>query len=356
MKEIWVVNDFAGAQNGSAANPFVAKTAAEFDALLASLRPTDSLAHRWEGSFKTRGVYRWGKFASRNLGKDWTVDGAANVSLDSDAITDRDSQPLFCLAGPARSVKGITVRGNHSSLANGWQGSLRTGGVLLYGQALIDGVTFKDFGAIGAETFVAEIVGSGDITDSLFTDFDPQSSDDQVTVFRTIASENGELASTVRAIHEHNTTNAPGSKLVQAHTIYQSPGLIRFNKSVGADVLYYGDYFNNRDITIEENDADACLHGVQLKLSPTPRPQADSFSHENYTIGPNRFRSSGANVSLDTCGPSTSTRFIRRIAIDAGLSLENAEYGGLPGAANITRTGLPDPARKGCNPLARLFG
>jgi hypothetical protein len=311
------------------------------DDRLAALAGEDGVALHLIGSFTTAGVYRWGKYANRNLGKGWTVDGDAEISLIPEQV---DNQPIYCLAGPALSITGITVRGNHSAIAKDWQGSLRTGGVLLEGTALIDRVTFNDFGAIGAETFVAEIVGSGDITNCLYTEHNPSFSNDQVTVFRTIASENGDKVSLVRSVHQNNTTNTPGSKLVQAHTIYQSPGQVRFNKSIGADVLYYGDYFNNSDITIEENQADDCVHGVQLKLSPIAGNDTEMpkhFSHENYTIGVNRFASKGANVSLDTCGPTTATRYIRNIKVHNALSLEN--FGG-----EVVRFGDDLNARKGC--------
>jgi hypothetical protein len=373
VAEIWVVPRFTGAQLGTKDNPMVAATTTDFDALLASLPET--LGLHLEGSFKRKGAYRWGPLASRNTGANWTIDGTAEVSLDPEAIPDSeiDDQPLYVFASGvgAPKIQGITVVGNHSVLAERWRSqgkSLRTGSVLFYGDASIDGATLKDFGAlrapdqppdISSETFVAEIVGSGNITNCVFQDFDPSSSDDQVTVFRTMASENGEKTSLVRSVHEHNTTNVTGSKLVQAHTIYQSPGLVRFNKSVGADVFYYADTFNNSDITIggvgEENEATDCIHGVQLKLSPTAGTDLEMpkhFSHERYVIGPNRFKSRGKDVSLDTCGPPTATRYIRDISVDAALSFENIEYGGVPGATNVTRSGvvLPGPARKGCLP------
>lgn len=348
MKDIFLVSDFSGPQYGTAANPYSPKTEVEFDSLLDTLLPQESLSLHWAGSFKTQGVYRWGQYARRNLGKGWTIDGTAEIALGTPSNV--DNQPIYCLAGPAASVKGITARGNHAALSHGWRGSLRTGSVLLEGAATVDGVTSKDFGAVGAETFVVEIVGSGDIRNSVFTEHDPDCSNDQVTVFRTIASENGESTSPVTSIHEHNLTNAPGSKLVQAHTIYLSPGVVRLNKSVGADVLYYADYFKNSDRTIEHNDAKDCIHGVQLKISPTAGTDLEMpkyFSHERYVIGVNNFQSRGVNVSLDTCGPPTDTRFIRNISVARSLSLENVEYEGKPGAVDITRP----PEKKGCGPL-----
>jgi hypothetical protein len=336
LRDVYVVDDYSGVQLGTKSNPYSVRTSAEFDALMAFLSGDDNLAHHWYGRFGTKGCYRWGGYATRNVGNGWTIDGDAEMAIDPNAIADSaiDGQPLYVIAGTARSVTGITTLGNHSALADRWRArgqSLRTGGVLLYGVASMDRVTFKGFGAIGAETFVAEIVGSGSIADCEFTAHDPSSSNDQVTVFRVIGSENGEASSVIPCLMEGNTTNAPGSKKVQAHSIYQCPGVVRNNKSVGADVFYYADYWDNRDITIEDNEADDSIHGVQLKLSPTPLPIAEKFSHERYTVGPNRFASSGAQVSLDTCGPATSTRFIRDITIDESLSVENF------GATGITR-------------------
>jgi len=59
--------------------------------------------------------------------------------------------------------------------------------------------------------------------------------------------------------------------------------------------------------------------------------------------------SRSANVKLDTLGPTTATRYIRNIAIDANLSLENT------GGTNVTRTGLPPATNGGCNWLRRFF-
>jgi hypothetical protein len=357
MRDVYVVNDFAGAQTGTKDNPYVARGAREFDRLMSSLVAEDDLAHHWTGRFGTRGAYRWGAYADANwrAGRNWSIEGDFTLSIDPDAIPDDeiDSQPLFCIASRndavAPRVKGGTLIGNHSVLAERWRAqgkTLRTGGPLLYGDARLDSVTVRDCGSLGAESFVAEIVGTGAIVGCTYTDHDPSASDDQVTVFRVIGSENCEWMSGTPCLMERNTTNTPASKLVQAHCVYSCPGVVRNNKSVGAQVFYYGDYCGTRDVTIEENEADDCEHGVQLKLSPTPLPFAERFFHERYTIGPNRFRSSGANVSLDTCGPPTPTRFIRDIKVDSSLSLENF------GATNVTRITVPQ--RRGCNPFAFL--
>jgi hypothetical protein len=119
-----------------------------------------ALAVHMEGRFKTKGVYRWGQYASRNLGKWWAVDGDAEVAIDPDAITDVDSQPLYCLAGPAQFVGGLTTIGNHSALADRWKAArqtLRTGSVVIEGDGAIERVTMRNFGALGLESFIAVV-------------------------------------------------------------------------------------------------------------------------------------------------------------------------------------------------------
>jgi hypothetical protein len=339
VREIWI-------------SPTDAPDAESFDALLLSLIAEDSLAIHLSGSFKTKGVYRWGRHASRNLGKNWTVDGDAEISLDPGAISVVDGQPLFCLAGPAHSVREITTVGNHSALADMWRAErkmLRTGSVLLYGDGAIDGVPLKNFGALRApgqpkevssETFIIEIVGSGSITNCPFSDYDPASSDDQVTVRRIMGSENGEMITDKPCLMEGNRTEASGDNQVQAHTIYWARnGTVRKNITRGVKVGYYGDWGVTKGIEIYENDFEALDHGVQLKLSP-----GQDFSHEDYTIGPNKIISRGANVSIDTVGPPTATRYIRGIRIHSSLSLEN--FGG-----EVMRYGEELSKRKGCNPF-----
>ena len=290
----------------------------DLDALLPN--PTEeSLAIHLSGAFTTKGR----SFATHNLGKNWTVDGDAEIALQD--VTDMGGQPYYCLTGNASSVSGLTLRGNHSKPS----GARRTGGVLLYGDGQIDGVTFRDFGSSGSETFVALITdspGPASITNCLFTDFNPTTSDTQVTVY-FIAGDRKQV------LMEGNETRANGG-WVQGHTIYQArKGLVRNNRTYGARIGYYGDYFSTRGITIEGNKFIGCEYGVQLQLSPTSEiADPGYFSHEDYTIGRNEIESSGANVKLDTLGPSTATRFIRGIAVDASLTLENY------GATNVTRS------------------
>lgn len=325
-------------------NLFGDKDAAEFDALLRELPQDEAIALHLSGSLQTRGVYRAGQFESRNLGKGWIVDGDAEVSLV--APVGIDSQLLCLFSGPAQSVKGLHLRGNQSLIAPGWLGALRTGGVWLDGDGVIDHVTFHDFGSLGKETFVATVAdGSGpaSITNCLFTDWVPFASNTQVTVFFIAGTR-------ATCLMEGNETRAGAGNWVQGHTIYQvSGGTVRNNRTLGARVGYYGDYFATKGITIEGNKFLGCEYGVQLQLSPTAL-DADprDFSHEHYTIGPNQIESTGKNVLLNTYGPMTPTRFIRSIAVHASLSVENS-------GAEFTRFGDAPPrvlaTRKGCNPF-----
>lgn len=335
--------------------PADAPDAVAFDALMMALSPEDHLAVHLQGKFTTKGSYRWGPITAPEnwkAGKHWTIDGDAEVSIDPDAISDADieAQPLYVIAWHPDSVspvvRGITVNGNHSRLADRWRAkgkSLRTGGILQYGVGKIDGVEFRDCGAarapgqpsgVSAETFPVEIVGGGSITGCTFTDHDLASTDDQVSVFRIMASENGEKMSDVPCLIEKNTIHAPGSKWVQGTCIYGMPGVVRHNKQVGGYSVYYGDYFKTKGVDISFNEGSEIVHGVALKLSPGP-----DFSHEDYNIGPNKFESSDVNVLLDPLGPMTATRFIRGIKVDASLSVLNR-------GAEFTYTGQTPPPPK----------
>jgi hypothetical protein len=127
------------------------------------------------------------------------------------------------------------------------------------------------------------------------------------------------------ALMEDNETRASGAEnWVQGHTIYQAKkGLVRRNRTRGARTGYYADFWTNRRITIDDNSFLGTEHGIQIQLSPTPADLAANFSHEDYTIGWNEIESRLENVLLDTLGPSTDTRFIRKIAVDPRLSLIN---------------------------------
>lgn len=341
--------------------PADAPDARAFDALMLALSSEDHLAVHLQGKFTTKGTYRWGPAPDNwRAGKYWTIHLDGEVSIDPNAIPDSyiEAQPLFVIVWHPDSVSpeihGGAVNANHSLLADRWKAkgkSLRTGGIVQYGQGKIDGVTIRDCGAlrapgqppeISSETFVAEIVGGGSITGCTFKDHDLGTSDDQVTVFRVMASENGEKMSDVPCLQEGNTTHAPGSRWVQAHCIYGMPGVVRHNKSVGGYAFYYGDYFKTKGVDISMNEGEDIVHGVALKLSPTPLPNADHFSHEDYNIGPNKFDSSNVNVLLDPYGPQTATRYIRNIKVDANLSLLNR------GATEVMRTGVEVSKRKGC--------
>ena len=73
----------------------VSITGGNLDTTLASLDQEESLALHLSGRFATKGCYRWGQYASRNVGGNWTIDGDAQVSLEPQVM---DSQPLYVFA------------------------------------------------------------------------------------------------------------------------------------------------------------------------------------------------------------------------------------------------------------------
>jgi hypothetical protein len=278
-----------------------------------------------------------------------------------------------------QAVRGLTLVGNHSLLADRWRAKnkvLRTGGCILQGHnAAIENVRFVDFGALKmpgvyAEGFpavicgamgapdrnkVAQLDGTTHVYDSIgepshitgctFDGFAPSSSNDQVSVFVIIGSAgepggvgSGNWQQTMRAnCHQsNNAVEASGSNSVQGYTIYNAlRGRVAGNRTRGVSMGYYGDYYATKGIVIEGNDFEALNHGVALYLSPTAGDDPhlpEQFSHEDYTIGANRIRSAGANVSLNSFGSSTSTRFIRGIRVHPDLSLESV-------GAEFTREG-----------------
>jgi hypothetical protein len=357
VTDIWVVDQFAGVRSGTKTNPYVATSATDFDLLHQSFARDDEIALHWEGRFKTKGSYRWGRYAAANwrAGPKWSIEGSAEVELEPD-LNAMDSEPLFVVAwwpdGVAPRIEGVTLVGNHSKYAERWREAglmFRTGAVLEYGRGLIDGVMYRDFGAtrapgqpksVSSETFVAEIVGSGTIRGGVHTGYDPASSDDQVTVNRIIGSENGERVTDEPCVIEGCQTTAAGENQVQAHTIYwATQGVIRKNVTRGVNVAVYGDWGVTKGIAVTENDFEARAHGVQLKLSP-----GYEFSHEGYVIGMQRMVTGGANVSLDCVTPPTAKRFIRDIAVDVNLSLENVNEW----AERVTRPGVDLSRRRGC--------
>lgn len=418
MADLYVVNQFSGAQYGTKDNPMVARSAQDFDALMKAVEHRDDIEVHLTGEFKTRGAYEWGPFADLGwrAGKHWTFDGDGELAIDPSAIDDLeiDDAPLHVICTSeqlvfpetsdvtpeevwddlprGQAVRGLTLRGNHSALADRWKARgkmLRTSGVILQGnEAAIENVRLLNFGALkgegralSAESFPAIIVGAmgapdrdkiaqldpathrfddgvavpSHITGCTFDEFDSSCSDDQVTVFMVMGSigeprgwNTGGWLQTMRAdcFEENNTVIASGVNLVQGFTIYQSlKGRVRVNKTRGVNVSVYGDFYSNKGVQILENDFEARSHGVQLLLSPSG-PCPEQFSHEDYVIGPQRMVTGGANVSIDTLGPTTAKRFIRNITVDESLSLENKGGG-------VIRSGT-GTVRKGCNPFAFL--
>lgn len=335
----------------------VGTDANEFDALMKSLSAEDNIALHLNGLLKTRGEYRWGKYAGSNwrAGKNWTIDGDAELVLEPD-FTKMDSEPLFVLAWHPDSVapmcRGITLNAQHSKLAGRWHEAglmLRTGAVLQYGAGLIEEVTYRDVGALRApnqpkdvssETFVAEIVGSGTIHNCVMTDYVASTSNDQVSVNRVMGSENGEVVTDKLCLLEGNRAEVSGDNMVQLCTVYwTTQGLVRKNVARGALVGYYADWGTSK-VRLEENDFEVLGHGVHIQLSP-----GQPFHHE-IEVGINRIKSGAANVSLNCVSPPTADRYIRA-SVDRNLYVEN-----ISGWAEVTRTGADLSKRGGC--LSRI--
>jgi hypothetical protein len=138
------------------------------------------------------------------------------------------------------------------------------------------------------------------------------------------------------ALMEDNETRASGPEnWVQGHTIYQAKkGLVTRNRTSGARIGYYADFWTTKGITIHRQlvlrnrarDPDPALADARR------RHEAPKFSRTRITrLVWNEIESRLENVSLDTLGPSTDTRFIRKIAVDPRLSLRNV------GATEVTR-------------------
>ena len=305
-------------------------------------------------------------------------------------------EEVWALQPRGQAVRGGTLDLQFSRAVDRWRAKgkmLRIGAVALAGhQAAIEGVHVTNYGAYKYEGFPLYIQGAYGMYDrNLIAELDPAThifdadlpdeqcshitdcladgyvelSDvgDQVTVNAIMGSIGertpGEWRTSYRAYcyQTGNRTVASGSNAVQGHTVYQSlRALVEKNKTEGAQVGYYGDFYKTKGVVIQGNEfgteAAPCYYGIQLLLSPVAAGMgnaADDFSHEDYVIGPNKIVSRSANVKLDTLGPTTATRYIRNIATDASLSLDNR------GATGVTRTGLPPATARGCNPFGRFF-
>jgi hypothetical protein len=342
------------------------------------------------------------------MGRHWTFDLApeTRVVWDVDAIPDDrvsdvpihlflSTEARFDPDGPhtpeevwnllprGQAVRGGTIDLQYTKAVDRWRAAgkkLSIGAVLLSGhEAAIEGVHLTNYGAWGAEGFPLVITGGigqydrdliarldpathildatsaipSHISDCTADGYAPAETNDQVTVRMIVGNMGernpGEWVQHYRAFayQSGNRTIASGKNLVQAHTIYQSlRSRIDHNYSSGARIGVYGDFYSSKRIEVFLNEFLLSDHGVQFLLSPTG-PGADHYSHEGHVIGLNKITSTGAQVSLDTLGPTTATRYIRDISVDASLSLENN------GGTNVTRSGVGLAKKKGCNPFGR---
>ena len=312
-------------------------------------------------------------------------------------------EQVFDALPRGQSVKGGTVVGNFSKLQPRFKAagqSLRVEAVALNGHnASCEGTKLLDFGAyrydpnIGAEAFPLCIMGAtsgfdqnklaqlnplkyvfdmegepSHISNTSFEGYVPEASNDQVTVRMIVGSvgEPGGFGTGNRkymwrksCYQENNITRgSPGiNNLIQGHTNYLSQGgYIRGNKSYDCDVLYYGDFLQTENQTIDENEAYNPRHLAVLLLSPTPVALAKDFHHKNYTIGLNKCVNphGGTDVLINeltadwvlACqkagvDPATGkNRFISGIKVHRTLSVN-------PGAP-FTPFGTDLNARSGC--------
>lgn len=377
-----------------------------FDAIMRSHADVEDLnVYLEDGVYVTAGTKQWEDTEQGfRMGRHWTFDLAPNARVvwDFEAAeitevpihlflsTEARFHPDFSSMSPediwnrlprGQAVRGGTLDLQFSQAVKRWRSAgkkLNIGGVLLSGHQATIETHVTNYGAWGGENFPLVITGGigqpdrdaiakldsthilddglsnadcSHITNSLADGYD-ESSNDQVTV-RMIVGNMGERSPGEWVQHfrrfayqSGNRTIATGKNLVQAHTIYQSlAGSIDHNYSNGARVGVYGDFYSTKRLDIELNEFLACDHGVALYLSPTG-PGNEQYSHESYTIGPNKIVSKGANVSLKTLGPPTGKRFIRDIGVDASLTVESE-------GAEFTRIGVERAQAKGCNPFRR---
>lgn len=358
------------------------------------------------GRILTKGTREWNELPDSGFkfGRNWTLDIDPDTTLvwDVDKVMDSEisEEPIHLICSREAAYpedkatpeevwgllpRGQKVRGGTIDLQfdkakarwNAQNKKLRIGAVLLSGhEAAIEKMAVTNFGALGAEGFPLVITGGigqyarnmiaqldtdkyvldGDvpdvdcahITDCPASGYDT-STNDQVTVRMIVGNMGerspGEWIQTMRAYayQSGNDTQASG-KWVQAHTIYQVlRGTINFNRSNGAAVGVYGDFFATKRLNVDLNSFLGCDYaGIRFLLSPRG-DWSDQFSHEDYNIGINQITSkSGVQVDLNTFGRTGSKRYIRNIAVDSSLLLDNQ------GAENVTRPSAIPAKRKGC--------
>lgn len=284
------------------------------------------------------------------------------------------AQPIWAAAGLHLRI-GATALGGHQFATErcrlrDW-GAWNYEAFPLYGQGAYD---LYDRNAIAVLDPTTHIYDDGvtelecsHITDCVAEEVDETLSNDQVTV-RYIGGSMGnpvpgDLTNWVQTPRAYeyqrgNKSYAKGENKFQAHTIYNSlRGDIDHNFSQGFAVGVYGDTCKNKGLHIWLNEFLGCDYaGIKFPLSPgdvTTGKFAEQFSHEDYDIGLNKVTSrSGVQVELDTYEvqdaqhpvvlPTSATRYIRNIKVDASLVLDNK------GGVGIIRTGQDLAAHRGC--------
>lgn len=243
--EVWISGTFSGSQNGTKTNPYTARNAAEFDALMGSFASDELVVSFWPDQYYTKGEYEWGQYAGANwrMGKRWQIEGNGSTLTVQPEFVDSAPLHMICtreqLTFPetrtvtgeqvwaglpvGQAVRNLNFDAKHSVLADRWKAAdclLKTGATILQGHnAAIEKCGAHNFGALRnskgeyAEAFPFMICGAmgapdrdalatldpekyifdaegtpSHIIDCTFTGYDPSSSDDQVTVFAITTS------------------------------------------------------------------------------------------------------------------------------------------------------------------------
>jgi hypothetical protein len=211
MNEIYIVNDFTGAQMGTKDNPFVTKTSTDFDALMRAHAALDQLAvYIGPGAFSSVFTLEWNdsndvqQNPGFRMGRQWTVDLDPNTifSWDIDSVPDSriDNTPfhgflstearfdarlglhtpedVWNLLPRGQAVRGGTIDLQFSKAVDRFKAlgkKLKIGGVLLSGhEAAIEKVRVTNYGALGYENFPLIIVGGiGQYDRNLIAQLDP---------------------------------------------------------------------------------------------------------------------------------------------------------------------------------------
>lgn len=212
MRNIYVVPDFVGTEQGTQSNPFVARNSLEFDVLMRAHYGEDDITwHLNDGVFTTAGTKEWDdtNVVQHNrgfrMGRNWrfTSETGAWLAWDYAAVEDEDVSDVpiwLMLSTEARfdharvnqhtpedvwnmlprgqSVSNLNIDLQYSAAVDRWKSfgkKLRVGAGLLGGhQASYKNLLVVNWGALGCESFPLYIQGSvGKYDRDLIAKLDP---------------------------------------------------------------------------------------------------------------------------------------------------------------------------------------